>query len=95
MAVRRKASLALVELRNQERYRFPVSLQREHPQIRLRFRVIRLIQQEASVARPTRGELILTRLEQYFLVFPTLRWLLIQVVGAVPVGAKYDAASIR
>src|SRR5579862_563808 len=95
MAIRRKASFSLVKLRDEERYRLPVALQREKPKIRLRSRMERCIQQETSVSRPTRGLLVLAGLEQNLLIFRAVRQLLIQVVRAVSVGGKNNAPPIR
>src|SRR6266478_7259342 len=94
MAVRREASLARIELRDQERYWLPVARQSEYPKIVLRFRMNRFIQQETSVARPTRSKLILAGLEQNLLFPYAVRRLLIQVEWAVPVGTKDYPAPI-
>ncbi len=48
MAVVRKASLALTELRDQERDWILAAIQREHPNVALRFRVNHCIQQKKS-----------------------------------------------
>src|SRR5450759_5447987 len=95
MAVRRKARLGFVELRPQEWDRFPAGFQREHPDTALRFRGTRRVQQETSIARPTGGILVLAGLQQKHLVFRAVRWLLIQVERAVPVGGKDNPAPIR
>src|ERR1700722_12600267 len=95
MAVWRKASLALVILRGQERERLLLALQWEHPNIILRFRSKHGVQKHPSIARPTRCIFVLPGFKKDNLVFRSVRQLLIQVVMTGPVGTEHDAAPIR
>ena len=84
-----------LKLSHENRKRFSITLQRQHPDIVTGLWVDGRIQQKAPVPRPTGRSLVLIRFEKQSLLARSVSVLLIQVQVAVAVGRIRDAFSIR
>src|SRR5215469_1266009 len=95
MAIGRKLTLILVELRAQKRNRFPLRwpVHGQHPDVPPGLRIILEINDEPAIMGPLGGQFgVVTRDKQLLLPGPTCRFL-IEIKGAAATRSEYHAVA--